>query len=616
MSQSKFLQVSDVLQFPRDFITETCAIIAQRRAGKTYTEAVIIEEMVAQQLPFVALDPTGASWGLRASADGKGEGLPVVIIGGAHADVPLEVGGGALIADLVVDHPGYYILDLSGGLEEDEQHQIALDFARRLFVRKQKVRAPLHIFVDEADEFAKQTPMSKLDHALLRAYDRLCRRGGIFGIGMTFITQRPQVFNKDLLSQIGTLIVLRMVSPQDQDAIEGWVKRGVPKNLRDEMMNSLSSLRKGEAWVLSPGYLEKFVRVQIRERRTFNSSATPTVGEQVLIPQRLAAVDLAEIGEQMRETIQRAQQNDPTYLREEIARLRRELAVRPVQVQESEPRVEIQVVEKPVLNGQLPRLEAALDRMTSDFVIPLTQGISGLIEPIATELRSIHDAIERVQNAPVSQPRPMDFAKYARMTPAQIERDPDFNAITKTLHPTPSRIAEYSATAKPATASRAKVTIVDDAEVTPYMRDLLKTFARRHPLPLTKSQLALLSKKGKKSSALDSALAKIKRLGLVTSGSEMNLTESGFSALGADVPMPPQTFSDIVSLWREVLNEYERALFDALLRAPHGLTLDELSERSSKSKTSSQFQSTVAMFIKNKIATRRGERIALHNPLS
>ena len=48
MSQSKFLQVSDVLQFPRDFITETCAIIAQRRAGKTYTEAVIIEEMVAQ----------------------------------------------------------------------------------------------------------------------------------------------------------------------------------------------------------------------------------------------------------------------------------------------------------------------------------------------------------------------------------------------------------------------------------------------------------------------------------------------------------------------------------------------------------------------------------------
>lgn len=101
-----------------------------------------------------------------------------------------------------------------------------------------------------------------------------------------------------------------------------------------------------------------------------------------------------------------------------------------------------------------------------------------------------------------------------------------------------------------------------------------------------------------------------------TIGSEMNLTESGFSALGADVPLPPQSFNDIVALWREVLNDYERALFDALLRAPHGLTLDELSERSGKSKSSSKFQSTVAMFVKNKIATRRGERITLHNPLS
>ena len=40
------------------------------------------------------MDPKGDWWGLRAAADGKGPGLPIVIVGGEHGDVPLEVGAG------------------------------------------------------------------------------------------------------------------------------------------------------------------------------------------------------------------------------------------------------------------------------------------------------------------------------------------------------------------------------------------------------------------------------------------------------------------------------------------------------------------------------------------
>src|SRR2546430_1759753 len=101
----KQLHISKHLSLPIDFATKTVAILAQRRKGKTYTASVIAEEMVAAKQPFVALDPTGAWWGLRASADGKSDGLPVVILGGQHGDVPLERTGGRLVADLVVDEP-------------------------------------------------------------------------------------------------------------------------------------------------------------------------------------------------------------------------------------------------------------------------------------------------------------------------------------------------------------------------------------------------------------------------------------------------------------------------------------------------------------------------------
>ena len=107
------LKISKELSLPVDAITQTFSILAQRRVGKTYTASVMAEEFVANSLPFVVLDPTGAWWGLRSSADGKSEGLPVVIIGGDHGDVPLEPTAGKVIADMIVDHPGHYVIDLS-----------------------------------------------------------------------------------------------------------------------------------------------------------------------------------------------------------------------------------------------------------------------------------------------------------------------------------------------------------------------------------------------------------------------------------------------------------------------------------------------------------------------
>lgn len=95
----KLLKISNDFSLPLETVTNTILMLARRRVGKSYTGAVMAEEMVKAGLPWVALDPTGVWWGLTSSADGKSEGLPVIIIGGPHAHIPLEPSAGKVIAN-------------------------------------------------------------------------------------------------------------------------------------------------------------------------------------------------------------------------------------------------------------------------------------------------------------------------------------------------------------------------------------------------------------------------------------------------------------------------------------------------------------------------------------
>ena len=80
------LQIGPGLELPLEAVTETFAILAKRGSGKTYTAAVLVEELHAAGMPLVVADPVGVWWGLRSSADGAGPGLPFVVFGGDHAD--------------------------------------------------------------------------------------------------------------------------------------------------------------------------------------------------------------------------------------------------------------------------------------------------------------------------------------------------------------------------------------------------------------------------------------------------------------------------------------------------------------------------------------------------
>jgi hypothetical protein len=321
------LKISKTLSLPDDYVTKTLAILAKRRVGKTYTASVLAEEMVAAKIPWVALDPTGAWWGLRSSADGKKPGLPVVIIGGGHGDLPLERGAGKFIADLVVDHPGWYVIDLSLFESLAAERQFVTDFADRIYRRKfeKGMDFPLHLFVDEADKYIPQRPQPG-DQKMLGAFEAIVRRGGIRGFGTTLISQRSAVVNKNVLEQIDTLIVLQMMGTNDRKAVDDILKSEGNEVERKTLMGTLPGLGVGEAWIYEPGGDPPlFDRVQIRERHTFNSSATPKPGQKRVEPSKFAAVDLSAVKDQMAEAIERAEANDPKLLHKRIAELEKQL---------------------------------------------------------------------------------------------------------------------------------------------------------------------------------------------------------------------------------------------------------------------------------------------------
>lgn len=546
------LRISSDLSLGLDAVTKTFAILAQRRKGKTYTASVIAEELVAAGQPWVALDPTGAWWGLRAGVDGgpKG-GLPVYVLGGQHGDVPLERTAGKLIADLVVDEPRWYVLDLSAFESKEAERQFATDFAERFYRRKAKSPDPIHLFVDEADVFVPQRSPSG-DQRMLGAFEAIVRRGGIRGIGTTLISQRPAVVNKNVLEQLDALIMLRVVGPNDQKALKTYVEAHGTEEERAELMGSLASLKLGEAWIWEPGSEPSlFERVQIRERHTYNSSATPKAGEKPPSAVAMADVDLAALSDRIKETVEKAAADDPKKLRKRIRELEAELKKRPTETKE----VEVEkIVEVPALSDEQL---ADLNRFTGEASEIGRQLIDAAI--------SVGTALDRFESKPRTQAPPTRRPP----APAQMGGSPR------------ERVAgggrAVSAARPPAQPSAGDVELKKKAE-----RVALSVLIQ-YPAGRTLKQLAILSGYSASGGGFRNALGRLRSLGLITpSGVEpIQATEAGHELASAlDVEPLPQG-EELLAHWMGSLKKKaEREVLQVLVDAwPDALDREEIAER-------------------------------------
>ena len=269
MSENE-LKISDNLSLPREAATWVLAYLAKRGAGKTYNAAVQAEEMVKAGIPIGVVDGMGIWWGLRASADGKGEGLPIVVFGGEHADLPLVPEKAAEVAKAIVESNISFVLDLSS-FSKYVSRKIVIAFLDELYRLN---RVDRHIFIEESDMFAPQKPIGPEENLCLSSVDNFVRRGGNHNLGCTLITQRSAVLNKNILTQSDCLVILRTLAPVDKKAIQAWVEQQTDEDEEKlkQWYDSLNNLENGEAWVWHPEKTVIYKKVKFRKRETFHAT--------------------------------------------------------------------------------------------------------------------------------------------------------------------------------------------------------------------------------------------------------------------------------------------------------------------------------------------------------
>lgn len=330
----KKLSVSDDLSLPVDAVTSTMVVYGGKGMGKSNFGRVLAEEIHGIGGRFSAWDPLDVWWGLQHGQRGE-PGIPVWIMGGTHGNMGIHPGAGAVVADFVVDEDVSTIVvprNSSGEMwTPEDRTAFATAYALRLFARQGEKRKPLHQIVDEAGRVVPQlaTKGDREIAACVSAWEQLLEWGRNAGVGATLITQRSARMAKSVSELADCMVAFRTVGPRSVSAILDWFGEHVAKDRQKDLVEQLRELDRGEALVVSPGWLKVEGRVKIRLARTFDSSQTPQAGGVLRAPGKPTTPDAAHYQARMKETVERAAAEDPKALRARIAELERSAKAAP-----------------------------------------------------------------------------------------------------------------------------------------------------------------------------------------------------------------------------------------------------------------------------------------------
>lgn len=573
------LRVADGFALPVDLVVQQTAILARTGAGKTNAATVVVEEVLAAEQQVIIVDPPGAWWGLRSSADGSEAGYSVTVLGGLHGDLPLEAGSGAVVADFAVDHGASVVLDLSE-FSHRQMTQFMTAFLERLYERKNKDRRPLLLVVEEADEVAPQQPRPE-EARMLGAAERIVKRGRMRGIGTLAITQRSASLNKNVLSQIGRLVAMQTTDPRDRKALDAWVERTGDQARRVQLLDEIATLAVGEAFVWEPAS-GTFAKIRFRQRRTFDSSATPKPGETRIEPTRLADVDLEALRAKLTESIEKAKADDPAVLRAEIKRLNAQLARRPV----AEPTVRtVEVmVDRPVLDPDVRADVVALREAIDD--------LGGLTAALSAQLRMIE-----IRWA-VDQP------------PAHVAEHCGSESVSTSLQPRP-RPLQPPAPVEPSVAPSPSIALRAGE------RKMLTVVGRHRSFRVTRAMLATLSGFAVSGGTFNTYFGTLRRAGLIAeSDGVVQITPAGLAYLGGDLPAEPQTTADVLAQWHDALRAGERKMLDYLVDVhPNAVTRAALADATGFAMSGGTFNTYLGTLRRNGLVDVAGDTVRASDTL-
>jgi hypothetical protein len=397
---------------PESALDKHVAFLGATGSGKTSAaKSGIVEPALEAGERVLMIDPTGAWWGLRVGANGKAKGYPIYIFGGDHGDYPLRAKDAVILAEAFGTSSDSAIFDTSL-MTVTERTAFFTEFAEAI---RRKNKGPLKLIIDEAHLFMPQAGAKTGGGvpAMLHAGNNLVSLGRSKGLRITLISQRPAKLHKDSLTQVQSMVAMRLMAPQDRKAVSEWIADQADAEKGKEIVASLPSLKPGEAWVWAPeaGVLN---RVTFPLPKTFDSSRAPDARDGA--GPQLAPINLDALKGRLGTVEAETKANDPKMLKAEVAKLRQELATKPVPAPPGPVIDQKKAVEDAYQNGLAAglargenRAKAALtavDSRLKDALAVAGASIESLNSPMPTPLPRRQVVAPPVQARPVQRSAP------------------------------------------------------------------------------------------------------------------------------------------------------------------------------------------------------------------
>jgi hypothetical protein len=317
-------------------------------------------------------------WGLRLLANGASSGLDVVIFGGQRGDLPLAATHGAAIAEIVGTTSTPVIL-VTRQMTVADRTRFFTDFAETL-VRKNS--GPLHLVIDEAHLFMPQQGAKVAGGvpAMLHAGNNLVALGRGIGLRIILLSQRPAKLHKDSLTQVETLVAMRLIAPQDRNAIREWIREWADEHTGAALMASLPSLPTGSGWLWAPE-LDILREIKFPRIHTFDSGKALAPGTPAPV---LRPLDIGAVSRQLAQVAEEAAANDPRRLKVRIADLERQLAAANAGAKVNMPDELAIAEERGAARGRREVMERvpAMGRTLTDAIVrEIGRQLGGLAEP-------------------------------------------------------------------------------------------------------------------------------------------------------------------------------------------------------------------------------------------
>lgn len=553
-----------------DDITEGFAVIAQRGAGKSNTAGVMEEIFSSMGDQWIAIDPAAAHIGIRnaRTKDGRPKGpsgLPVLIVGGEKGDFPLNPKGGKELAQILMETKISCVIDLKNTTTNDKKHFLT-ELGSELLAKN---KTPIHLFLDEADEIIPQQPDNKEEQEIRAVWRKVIKRGRSSGLGFTILSQRAAMVDKTSLYQIQNLVVMQLSGAGDLDMIKGWFKHNTYSNEHmEEILTAMTSLKTGEAFLLSPKVFGGIFRIQVRERVTFHAGRTPKRGEQPIEVKKYEIKEIAALFQSKLEEKKVAiadERDRAAKLNQELTELRRKVAefqtAKPV-AQKRDPEAEAkkiaQIVERAlkgrdrIWTGRVREYQKNVSESVRGALSGFTQklsesaGVKFEYPTLTAEDLAQYEARESLSSAPTLRP-----ASTLKPAPVATPSSPETQG-TNGVDPKPLRQSAIQA---------------------------LRIMAG-WPDGLTEgmlgAQLGLKTYGGGwnflRKSILDPGYA-------VVQGGRYKITDEGMRLIGQNYPPPATDTEDVLRRWEGKIRDSSMSAVRKLVEIyPSGMTREQLAE--------------------------------------